>query len=793
MRDVPAHEPPIATSSATQNSAMLDSVAYLLSDRRVQFYFLILGMAIFRCVRLHRQHQRTHQHRTKSTPSSIAASSISATVSVILPLFLSALIVGITWFLILRFILTNLHSSASYFDDAYKDVLRSTSHYFTSSQLLTWAIVAVAWCAVERVDLCFIAFGFLGAMSASFVLWVPTRYRSRDSGRRERGVVVRNLPLSYAFTSALAFVSILRLRPCEPARRECAPDDGFGAFDVHFRGWLQCLHVALVLPVFLSYLPALLPARGGAAGAVPLREMDACLLFGAMAVVFATWHVRQVLREGAMYALPTTDCQRSIATDLACCALITLYAVYAEGKRGRKGVGQSNVGTALRTTCLAALAMPLVSPAAVLAGHLFLARCGDSHGLFVATLQRRMADRRRRSGEGRSAGARGGSATAKEVAAQRREKEETRDGTRGSEGGGKVATTRRVAWCNLGLWSPTTASDGAAAAAAAPSSSYDLACERLAHALGEAAGLAAADAVLSCGCGARDELTYYKATFGLRHITGLDPHLDPAREEEILGDGDHNVRLLRASVEDLAATPPSEPALFPPRRFDKILALDAAYHYPCRRAFLRDCFRLLPNSSDDAGHGGGGGEKVVALADLLLRGSRGADAPRWLRVALRAMGVPARNLWSAEEYRRHLVSLGYDDDVRVQLIGDDVFRGWHGYLPRCVLRHLDYALIVAKKPPAAAGRAPRKRKQVAIVGSGLAGLSAAQRLLAAPSAVDIDVDVYEAGDRPGLAGHTSLIGEQLVDGKPISSLPLLHSSRVGGYGLFILATRTLAC
>ena len=56
-----------------------------------------------------------------------------------------------------------------------------------------------------------------------------------------------------------------------------------------------------------------------------------------------------------------------------------------------------------------------------------------------------------------------------------------------------------------------------------------------------------------------------------------------------------------------------------------------------------------------------------------------------------------------------------------------------------------------------------KKKRVAIIRLGLAGLSSAHYLLTSNEAANIDVDIYEASDYPGLAGNTNLIGEQLVD------------------------------
>ena len=113
---------------------------------------------------------------------------------------------------------------------------------------------------------------------------------------------------------------------------------------------------------------------------------------------------------------------------------------------------------------------------------------------------------------------------------------------------------------------------------------------------------------MSCGCGSLVEVRHFKRRYGLRHITRLDPHLPEGRASD---ERDHNVR---AGVEDLAAAD-GRAALFPPRLFDKILALDNAYHYPCKEAFLRDCGALLP----------GGGR--VAVSNLVLA----ADyAPWWV-------------------------------------------------------------------------------------------------------------------------------------------------------------------
>jgi len=717
---------------------MMDATLSLLSDHGVQAYFLILGIAIYHCIKVYYHHTPVNNKQQSSASKSqpIKDDNTLSKPSII-PLILSTLILLTTWYLIINFILVNIYTS-SYFDDAYKDVLRSSSfsgngHYFTSTQLLTWAIVAVAWCAVEQCNVCFILFGFLGAMSASFVLWVPTLYRGRTSnvgsrksremnkgkGRKKRS----SLPITYAITSIIAFASILNLQPCNPTlseEQECTKDEGFGSFQINFRYWLQLLHVILVVPIFIPYLLSKVVYN-------KIPSIHSCVMFGGLFVTFSYWHLYQLttnssnsivsngddrqqcsdnestIGSGARYTMPITDCQLSITADLICCSFITLYAIYKDysslGRRYFGGDGSSSRGVAFTRMCFGAILMPIVSPAAVLAGHLCYTRLNDYHSGLVASLQRLVAS--------------------------------------------KLSGVNDVKWCNLGLWTTTTSTfdnDNEP-----DTCEYNEACENLAKAVGKAAELDSNDAVLSCGCGSSlNEVQYFKRQFNLRHITGIDPHLDEGRMTDM---DDYNVRAIRAGVEDLAVVDDEDDmALFLPQLFNKILALDNIYHYPSKESFLKDCFAMLP----------GGGK--VAVSDVVLKNDSDVT-PVWVKFVLRLMGIPTCNLWSVDQYKIKLASIEYGD-IKVQLVGDQVFKGWQRFLPQCLLDHIDYALIVATKPPCIE---PTKKKSVAIIGSGLAGLSSAYSLLSSSEAANLDIDIYEANDCPGLAGNTTLVGGQLVD------------------------------
>ena len=677
----------------------------LLSDRAVQAYLLILGLAIRRCLRTYLRH-----HRSNPNPKQ-KRRLITTTLTVLVPVVLSATLLLVTWHLIFRFIFTHLHTSESYFDDAYNDVLRTPGHYAVSAQLLQWAIVAVVWSADEGGSVAYLLFGFLGAMSASFVLWVPTLYRDAIGNGGRKAVAAqkrrrRTVPASYVASSAVAYVSILKLYPCSVEDDDCSPDEGFGSFPLHFRTWLQVLHVVLLLPVLAS---ALLPT----ALSLNRIRVDSSLLFALLAIATSAWHLYHVAVLGTVPILPRTQFQWSITTDLVGCTLLTLYAVYKDSS-----------ASSLRHTVLAALAIPLLSPAVVLATHLCLSRLAGSHAALIGCVQRRVAAKLRRA-------------------------DEASDDPTITSNDDKKATRRK--WCNLGLWTKKSSPDEDGKNNVC---SYSQACENLAEALGKAAQLGEDDGVLSCGCGSMDEVAFYKDRFAVRHITGIDPALPEARRTH---EDDFNVRTVRTGVEDLLDDNPSgagggdgvNSTMFPPRFFNKIIALDNIYHYPDKEGAWRTFLGMVAPGGN------------VAVSDVLLK-QRSNDTPLWVRMALRLMGIPTANLWTDEEYRRKLAEMGYDG-VDVQTIsGPVLIQGpWSRFLPQALLRHLDYAIVVASSPAPVKPR--RKKKKVAIVGSGLAGLSTAYYLLSSPSAADFDVDIYEANDCPGLAGNTTLIGEQLVD------------------------------
>ncbi len=134
--------------------------------------------------------------------------------------------------------------------------------------------------------------------------------------------------------------------------------------------------------------------------------------------------------------------------------------------------------------------------------------------------------------------------------------------------------TERTLFRNVGYWkdSPATLDD---------------ACEALAQFAGESAALGPNDRVLDAGFGFGDQDLYWMEHFGPRQIVGVNV----TRSQ---------VQLARERVEkrgladriDLRLAPATK-LPFPSESFDKVIALESAFHFHTREAFFREAFRVL--------------------------------------------------------------------------------------------------------------------------------------------------------------------------------------------------------
>jgi ubiquinone/menaquinone biosynthesis C-methylase UbiE len=192
--------------------------------------------------------------------------------------------------------------------------------------------------------------------------------------------------------------------------------------------------------------------------------------------------------------------------------------------------------------------------------------------------------------------------------------------------------TERTMFRNLGYWrdAPETLDD---------------ACEAMARLAGETAALGPNDRVLDCGFGFGDQDMFWAEQFKPREIVGLNvtqSQIDIAVKRVAERGLSDRVKLQQGSATQLE---------FPAGSFDKVIALESAFHFDTREDFFREAFRVLKP-----------GGRLVTLDMIPMPGLKTSI---WLRLGL-AVGfqlwqMNAKNLYDRNIYAQKLTAAGFQN------------------------------------------------------------------------------------------------------------------------------------